>query len=129
MEKQSQSPKRVRYAVIGLGYIAQVAVLPAFAHARRNSTLAAIVSGDPRKLEAIGDTYRVETRASYDDLDDVLEEVDAVYIASPNSMHETHAVRAAEQGVHVLCEKPLAVTPEQCGRMIDACRRGNVKLM
>jgi predicted dehydrogenase len=129
MEKQEHSPKRVRYAVIGLGYIAQVAVLPAFAHARRNSALAAIVSGDAGKLATLGEKYRVAMRASYDDLDHVLDEVDAVYVTSPNSMHAEHTIRAAARGVHVLCEKPLAVTPEDCGRMIDACRRGGVKLM
>ena len=42
-------PARVRYAVVGMGHIAQVAVLPAFAHARRNSQLVAIVSDDAAK--------------------------------------------------------------------------------
>ena len=48
-------PKRqIRYAVVGLGHIAQVAVLPAFGNARRNSKLAALVSGDPVKREQLG---------------------------------------------------------------------------
>jgi glucose-fructose oxidoreductase len=46
---------KVRYAVVGLGYIAQAAVLPSFAHARRNSSLHAIVSGSIEKLNEIGD--------------------------------------------------------------------------
>jgi glucose-fructose oxidoreductase len=50
---------KIRYAVIGLGHIAKVAVLPAFAHARRNSVLAALVSDDERKLRALGRRYRV----------------------------------------------------------------------
>ena len=56
-------------------------------------------------------------------------EVDAVYIALPNSMHREYAVRAAEAGVHVLCEKPLAVTEEECGEMIGTAAKNNVKLM
>jgi hypothetical protein len=55
--------------------------------------------------------------------------VDAVYIALPNSMHREYTVRAASHGVHVLCEKPLAVAEADCKAMIDACRRHGVKLM
>ena len=55
---------KVRYAVVGLGYIAQAAVLPSFAHARRNSSLHAIVSGSVEKLNEIGDKYRIPVRAT-----------------------------------------------------------------
>ena len=56
----------VRYAVVGLGHIAQVAVIPAFAHAKRNSTLVAIVSGDGTKRREIAKRYQVEHAFSYD---------------------------------------------------------------
>lgn len=126
----SPSPsKQVRYAVVGLGYIAQAAVLPAFAHARKNSVLKAIVSGNATKLAGVGDKYNVPVRVSYDDLEVALAGVDAVYIATPNTMHAEQAIRAARQGVHVLCEKPLAVTEEDCRKMIETCRLANVKLM
>jgi glucose-fructose oxidoreductase len=58
-----------------------------------------------------------------------LEEVDAVYIALPNSLHTEYAVRAAKAGVHVLCEKPMAVSVNQCRQMIHACDTNRVKLM
>ncbi len=119
----------VNYAVIGLGYIAQVAILPAFAHARRNSRLHALISGDPVKLQQLGDKYEVPVRGGYDDLERCLTDVDAVFIATPNSEHAEHCVRAANAGVHVLCEKPLAVTDAECERMIRACRDAGVKLM
>ena len=71
----------------------------------------------------------VEHTFSYDDYDACLEQVDAVYIALPNSMHAEYAIRAARAGVHVLCEKPMAVTVEECRRMTAACRRHRVRLM
>jgi glucose-fructose oxidoreductase len=121
----------IGYAVVGQGYIAQAAVLPAFAHAKRNSRLVALVSGDPVKLRELASTYGVERTYSYEEYDECLAsgEVDAVYIALPNAQHCDYAVRAARAGVHVLCEKPLAVDERECRRMIDAARRHRVKLM
>jgi predicted dehydrogenase len=120
---------KVRYAVVGLGYIAQAAVLPAFTHARRNSSLHAIVSGSVEKLNEVGDKYRVPVRATYDEYERCLQEVDAVYICTPNSEHADYAVRAAQAGRHILCEKPLAVTQQECERMIKAAKDGKVKIM
>ena len=119
----------IRYAIVGLGHIAQVAVLPAFAHAKRNSRLVALVSDDATKRRELARRYRVDAAYSYADYDRCLEQVDAVYIALPNSMHAEYTVRAAKAGVHVLCEKPMAVDVAECRRMIDACTRHRVKLM
>jgi predicted dehydrogenase len=120
---------QIRYAVVGLGHIAQVAVLPAFAHAKRNSTLVALVSDDAIKRQEVAKKYKVKQTYSYDEYERCLEEVDAVYVALPNAMHAEYTIRAAKAGVHVLCEKPMAVTAKECRRMIDACARHNVKLM
>src|SRR4051812_11909319 len=122
--------KKIRYAVVGLGHIAQVAVLPAFAHAE-NSELAALVSDDPEKLEKLGRRYKVKERFSYDQYDDCLRSgiVDAVYIALPNHLHRSYTERAARAGVHVLCEKPMAVTEEDCLSMIRTAEENGVKLM
>jgi len=119
----------IRYAVVGLGHIAQVAVLPAFAHARRNSRLTAIVSDDRTKRRDIAKRYRLNQAFGYDDFEECLRSVDAVYIALPNSMHAEYTIRAARAGVHVLCEKPMAVTVGECRQMITACRKAQVKLM
>ena len=125
------SSRKIRYAVIGQGAIAQMAVLPAFSHARSNSDLAALVSGDPKKLRVLGRRYKVPRLCSYDDLDELYESgaIDAVYIALPNNMHEAYTVQAAQAGLHVLCEKPMAVSTRSCRRMIDVCQRHDVKLM
>jgi glucose-fructose oxidoreductase len=114
---------------VGLGHIAQVAVLPAFKHAKRNSRIGALVSDDRTKLRAMARKYKIDHTYSYDDYDACLEQVDAVYIALPNSMHAEYTIRAAKAGVHVLCEKPMAVTVDECEQMIDACREHGVKLM
>src|ERR671915_232551 len=127
--KRASQPKRIRYAVVGLGHIAQVAVLPAFAHATRNSQLVAVVSGDRTKRRELAKRYRLEGVFTYEEFDECLETVDAVYIALPNSMHAEYTVRAARAGVHVLCEKPMAVTVAECQRMVDACASHRVKLM
>ena len=125
-----QSQKKIRYAVVGLGHIAQRAVLPAFAHAE-NSELAALVSDDPEKLEKLGRRYKVRSRFSYDRFEEYLNSgvVDAVYITLPNHLHREYTERAARAGVHVLCEKPLAVTEEDCLAMIRVCEENEVKLM
>ena len=121
--------RQVGYAVIGLGHIAQAAVLPAFTHAE-NARLLALVSGDAEKREKLARKYRCD---AYDvrDLDDVLarSDVDAAYITEPNDKHAEFAVRCAKAGVHVLCEKPLAISEEECRRIIDACNEAGVKLM
>ena len=121
----------MKFAVIGLGHIAQAAVLPAFKHARPHAELTALVSSSPAKLKALGRRYRVKNLSSYADADKLFDSgaIDAVYIATPNTEHAEWAVRAANAGLHVLCEKPLATSVEDCERMIEACERNGVHLM
>jgi predicted dehydrogenase len=127
----SQRERKVRYAVVGAGNIAQVAVLPAFAHAKSNSELVAIVSGDAQKRAALRERYELATDGDYADFERVLEQarVDAVYVATPNALHKEYTLRAAAAGRHVLCEKPLAPTEADCRAMQEACERAAVKLM
>jgi glucose-fructose oxidoreductase len=129
--KRHSGKSVVRYAVIGLGHIAQAAVLPAFEHARGNSELAALVSGSARKRRELGKRYGVERVCGYEELDELFAsgEIDAVYIAVPNDQHKEYALRAARAGLHVLCEKPMAVSARDCEQMIRATRQANVKLM
>jgi len=129
--KERPGGKKVRYAVVGLGWFAQTAVLPAFGHARGNSELAALVSDDPVKLARLGRKYRVSNLSSYDEYPESLTAagVDAVYIALPNHLHRDYTVAAARAGIHVLCEKPMAVTEEECEEMIRAADAHDVRLM
>lgn len=131
---RSQPRKRtapIGYAVVGLGHIAQVAVLPAFAHAKQNSQLTALVSDNPEKLKALGDRYQVQHRYSYAEYKECLRQghIDAVYLAVPNHLHCDYTLQAARAGIHVLCEKPMASTLQECRRMIRATEQARVKLM
>ena len=130
MANRKQAGK-VRYALIGLGYITQIAMLPAFKAAARNSTIAALISGDRKKLEKLGRDYGVQHLVHYDQFDELMAsgEVDALYIGLPNTLHCEYAVRAARHGVHVLCDKPMAMTVADCQTMIAACERHKAKLM
>ncbi|MEW5918299.1 MAG: Gfo/Idh/MocA family oxidoreductase, partial [Gemmatimonadota bacterium] len=127
---QDEAP-RVRYAVVGLGHIAQSAVLPAFAHASKNSELTALVSDSRHKLRTLGEEHDVGLQFEYEEFDELCASgaIDAVYIALPNNLHREYTERAARHGVHVLCEKPMAVTVEDCRAMMDAARTNRVKLM
>ena len=121
--------EKIRYAVIGLGHIAQTAVLPAFKNAE-NSELAVLVTGNPEKDHELSKRYSVKAY-TYDNLENALdkEKVDAVYIATPNILHREHTERATRAGVHVLCEKPMATTQDDCEAMMRAAAENNMKLM
>lgn len=126
----STNSKKIRYGVVGLGWFAQAAAMPAFTHAE-NSELVALISDDPVKLKELSQKYGIQKTYSYDEYETCLTsgEIDAVYIALPNHLHQEYTIRAAQAGIHVLCEKPMATTPEECEQMIRVCSQRNVKLM
>jgi len=115
--------QKVRYAVVGLGYISQIAVWPAFSHSREYSEVTALVSGDPVKLKSLARRYRIAHTYSYEQYADCLASgnIDAVYIALPNHMHRAYAEPAARAGIHILCEKPHGI---RRSRMRSHDRRG-----
>jgi predicted dehydrogenase len=122
--------ERVGYAVVGLGGIAQQAVLPAFANSEK-ARLVAVVSGDPEKARRLAGEFRAKQHYSYGEYAACLNnpEVEAVYIATPPGEHEKYTVQAARAKKHVLCEKPLAATVDACRRMVRACRDHRVQFM
>jgi predicted dehydrogenase len=130
-DMQANKTRKVRYAVVGLGNIAQVDVLPAFAYATKSSRLVALVSSDTERVATLAEQYDVDVTGTYDELEDVIEaaDVDAVYIALPSSLHREMTERAARAGANVLCEKPMATSSSDCEAMIEACEDVGVKLM
>jgi predicted dehydrogenase len=123
--------RQTGYAIIGLGRIADH-FMPA-THATANSKVTALVSGHRDKALRIAAQYGVPESSiySYENFDSIASNkaVDAVYVALPNSMHAEFTIRAAKAGKHVLCEKPMATSVEDCERMMAACKNAGVKLM
>lgn len=122
--------RSIRFAVVGLGHFAQAGILPAI-HRQRGATISALVSDTPGKLDELGDRYGVTRRCDSSQYEELLAsgDIDAVYIALPADRHADTAIRAAEHGVHVLCERPMASSSEECRAMLEASQRQNVRLM
>jgi predicted dehydrogenase len=130
LRAQSAQPK-TRYAVIGLGRIAGH-FMPGVL-STTNSSITGLVSGHPDKAHRIAAQYNVPAGSiyNYENFDEIAHNpnIDAVYVALPNSMHAEYTIRAAKAGKHVLCEKPMCTSVADAQAMIAACKAANVKLM
>ena len=117
----------VRIGVVGAGAIAQVAHLPALARSRV-AELVALCDNDGPKARALGERFGVHD--VYTDIEDLLEsaELDAVVLTTPNHLHEPHALSALAAGVHVLCERPLAMSSRGVERILAAASRTGCKV-
>lgn len=120
----------IRYAVVGAGWIAQEAFMPAIA-TTGNSRMEAIVSGSPATARRLADFHGVPEVLGYDAYDALVDSdrIDAVYIALPNSLHADYAIRALRAGKHVMVEKPLATSLAEGEAMIAAAKAGGALLM
>jgi len=132
LHAQPASQQPVGYAMVGLGRISMGHFMPGLKDAKQ-SKLVGLVSGHRDKAEKNAAEYGLPTAAiyNYQNFDGIRDnrQIDAVYIALPNNMHAEYVIRAAKAGKHVLCEKPMATSIEDCQAMIKACREANVKLM
>jgi predicted dehydrogenase len=116
-----------RWGLIGAGDIACKRVAPAMCESP-TSNLIAVSRARSELVEAFVSAFGVDRwYARWQEL--VADaEVDGVYVATPVDLHAEQTVAAAEAGKHVLCEKPMAMSAADCGRMIAACRANDVKL-
>ncbi len=123
--------KTVGFAIAGLGSLSMNQLLPAL---RRTgiARLAGVVTGTPGKGRRVVDEYGIPPDAvySYDTMHRMADnaDIDAVYVVTPNVLHLEHAVAAARAGKHVLCEKPMAGSSDDCETMIRECGDAGVKL-
>ena len=124
------SDRKIRYAIVGLGDIAQEAMMPGVKHTG-NSEITALVTGDQEKARALGDMYDVHDLYAYEQFDQLLAsgKIDAIYLATPNWRHAEFAIPALKAGVHVLVEKPLEISTEQCEAIIQAANATSAKIM
>jgi predicted dehydrogenase len=124
--------RKIRYAVVGLGRISMGHFMPGTKQGHLGE-ITALVSGHPDKAKRVAEQYGVAESSiySYENFDQIRDNpnIDAVYIALPNSMHAEYTIRAAQAGKHVLCEKPMANSVADCEAMIAACKKANKLLM
>lgn len=129
--KKVKQDTKVRYAVVAAGWISQTALLPGVEHTG-NSEVTTIVTGHEYKAEALADIYpTIKYSYSYEEYDEFLraDVADAVYLATPNWDHVELAIKTLEAGLHLLLEKPMAVSVEECQRIIAASQKTGAKLM
>lgn len=115
------------WGIVGIGSHPDLKIAPAMQVAN-GSELVAVCGRDQRRSDAFADAHGA--KAAYTDLNDLLRDsrVDAVFVASPNSLHAPQSIQSANAGKHVLSEKPMAITVEDAVAMVRACRRKGVKL-
>jgi predicted dehydrogenase len=124
--------KKMGWAIVGLGSLSIYQILPAFAKCEKSKPVA-FVSGHPDKANKLAARYGINPKNiyNYQNYDSIKEnpEVDIIYIVLPNCMHAEYTIRGFQAGKHVLTEKPMACTPTDCQKMIDAGRAAGKKLM
>jgi predicted dehydrogenase len=126
------SERKLRWGIVGLGRISMDHFMPGISLSKTGKTTA-LVSGHREKAEKQAAMYNVPSPSiySYENYDEIAQnkEIDAVYIALPNSMHAEYTIRAAKAGKHVLCEKPMCTSVKDAQAMIETCAKHRVKLM
>ena len=123
--------EKLGVALVGLGYYSTDLLAPALQQTE-HCYLAGIVTGTPSKAEAWKAKYNIPDKNiyNYETMSGIANnpDIDVIYIVLPPSMHAEYVIKAANTGKHVWCEKPMAVTAEECQSMIDACNKNKVKL-
>ncbi|OMP68195.1 Gfo/Idh/MocA family protein [Domibacillus epiphyticus] len=112
--------KTLKIGVLGAGEIAKGRHIPAFRHVEEVSVTAVMDINEERAQEA---AEKFDIERVYTDLNDMLENIDALLITTPNKYHAPAAVQALNAGVHVLCEKPMALNTKECKEMIEAAEK------
>lgn len=123
--------KKLGIALVGLGTYSEEELAPALQQTR-HCYLAGIVTGSPDKIDTWINKYQIPSKNvyNYNNFDSIKDNPDIaiVYVVLPNALHAEFTIRAAQAGKNVICEKPMAVTVEECDRMIEACKNAGKKL-
>ncbi|MDP4552384.1 Gfo/Idh/MocA family oxidoreductase [Alkalihalobacillus macyae] len=109
---------KLRMGIIGSGGIAQSRHIPSYQQLAEQVELFGVYDVDYERAKEASVLFNITN--VYEQVSDMLKDVDAVTICTPNKFHADLAVQALEAGVHVLCEKPMAMSVEECDRMIEA---------
>jgi predicted dehydrogenase len=117
---------KVKWGVIGSTGIARRRTIPEGIIPAGNATLDVVYSRNRKANQEVAAAFGTRAAGSLEEL--LAENIDAVYIATPNDVHHEQVLACAAAGKHVLCEKPLGLTVEQAREMIEACRKAGVLL-
>ena len=116
--------EKIKFAIIGCGRIAQRHA----EHIHNKGVLVAVCDNVKEKADQMAKQYGVK---AYYDVDELLKQeksIDVAAICSPNGLHAEHSIKALNAGTHALCEKPMAISVYDCGRMIQAAEKANRRL-
>lgn len=114
----------LKFAIVGCGRIAQRHA----EHIQRLGKLIGVCDIDTGKAKELADKYNANSYSNIDELLQQSRDVDVVSVCSPNGLHAEHSIKALQAGFHVLCEKPMALSVQDCGEMINAAERANKRL-
>jgi UDP-N-acetyl-2-amino-2-deoxyglucuronate dehydrogenase len=114
----------LKFAIVGCGRIAQRHA----EHISKKAQLTAVCDIVPEKADSLAKLYNAKAYYSLADLLSALDTFDVLAVCSPNGLHAEHSIDALQSGVHVVCEKPMALTVYDCGRMIQAAEKNNCRL-
>jgi len=117
---------KIKWAVWGSGGIARRRTIPEGIAKADNAQLVAVYDVDRDANSAVAEKFGATACASEDEL--LVSDCDVVYVATPVHLHRDQAIRAAQAGKHVLCEKPLGLTVAEAEEIVAACRASGVKL-
>lgn len=115
---------KLRFALVGCGRIAQRHA----EHISKQSILAAVCDIDKDKADKLALQYGAKAYYNLSDLLQAEDDIDVVSVCTPNGLHAKHAIQSLKKGCHVLCEKPMAITVNDCGEMIKAAEQANKRL-
>ena len=119
--------KKIGVALLGLGGYSRDLLAPGL-QLTEYCELRGIVTGSPEKIPEWQKKYGIADKNvySYETLPEIADnpDIDVVYVVTPTFLHKKFSVMAAEAGKHVWCEKPMAMTVDECQAIIDACAMG-----
>tara|TARA_Y100000766_G_scaffold234101_1_gene208999 strand:- start:97 stop:1107 length:1011 start_codon:yes stop_codon:yes gene_type:complete len=116
--------KRIKFILIGCGRIGSRHA----EHIINQGELVAVCDIDNKKADEFGEKYNVDVYYGVDVLFNANIIADVVSICSPNGYHAEHSIKGLNSGYNVLCEKPMALSSSDCGKMIESAERANKRL-
>lgn len=116
--------KDLKFGIVGCGRIAQRHA----EHIESVGKLIAVCDTDFKKAKFLAEKYKTDAFSNIDEMLKAKPDLDVVSVCTPNGLHAKHSIQALRAGVHVLCEKPMAISVKDCSEMIQTAERANKRL-